>query len=100
MKRLISRIVALLCMVALVAFALANRKHVDINFDPVTPDNPWLAITVPLWLAMFAAILVGMIAGWIAAWINYGKVRRAAREARAELKTMQAQSPSPPAVVR
>jgi uncharacterized integral membrane protein len=100
MKKLLSRIVALLCMVALVAFALANRRVVEVSFDPVTPDNPWLAIAVPLWLAMFAAILLGLVAGWVAAWVNYGKVRRAARSARAELKQVQAQAPSPPAVVR
>jgi uncharacterized integral membrane protein len=99
MKRLVSRIVVLLCMVALVAFALANRQAVSVSFDPVTPDNPWLAISVPLWLATFAAILIGLIAGWIAAWINYGKIRRAAREARAELKAAQAHAPSPPAVI-
>jgi uncharacterized integral membrane protein len=99
MKRLVWRAVALLCMVALVAFALANRQAVSVSFDPVTPEAPWLALTVPLWLAMFTAILTGLIAGWIAAWINYGKVRRAAREARAELNAAQAHAPSPPAVV-
>jgi uncharacterized integral membrane protein len=99
-KKLVSRIVALLCMVALVAFALANWQTVLVSFDPVTPDNPWLALNVPLLLAMFAAILIGLVAGWLAAWINDGKVRRAARDARAELKHLQTQAPSPPAVIR
>lgn len=97
MKRLVSRFVALLCMVALVAFALANRQRVNVSFDPVTPDNPWLAVSIPLWLAMFVAILIGLIAGWTAAWLNHGKVRRAARQARTEPNA--APSPSPPAVI-
>lgn len=99
MKRLVSRSVALMCMIALVAFALANRQRVNVSFDPVTPDNPWFAVSIPLWLAMFVAILIGLIAGWTAAWFSHGKVRRAVREARAELRSAQAPSPSPPAVI-
>ncbi|MFO1088821.1 MAG: lipopolysaccharide assembly protein LapA domain-containing protein [Hyphomicrobiales bacterium] len=100
MKRLLSRFVVLVAMVALVAFALANRQVIRVNFDPLTPDTPWLALDVPLWLAMFAAILVGLLAGWIAAWINHGRYRRAAREARAELKSAQSHTAGPPAVVQ
>jgi uncharacterized integral membrane protein len=84
MKRLLSFLLGMLSFVVLAAFALANRRWVTVSFDPILPDDPWLAIEVPLWAVLFAGIFIGLVAGGVATWLRQGRWRRRARRAERE----------------
>ncbi len=62
--------------VALVAvwLALANRAPVILSLDPFSQESPAIALQMPLYLLLFAAVLVGVLLGGLA--IGF---RRAAR---------------------
>ena len=72
MKRFTARILGLLAALVLIVFAVANRHSVTVAFDPISPGDPILAVSVPLWIVVFIAIFLGLIAGWMAAWVNQG----------------------------
>lgn len=69
----------------LIGFAVANRTFVKVSLDPVSTQNPWFAMDLPIWSLLFAGIFIGLLIGWIAAWLGQGKWRKAAREARTNL---------------
>jgi len=79
MRRTIRLIILVPIGIVLIALALANRAPVTLSLDPFRPDQPAAAITVPLFVALFAALLVGLAIGGMAAWLGQGKWRRAAR---------------------
>jgi hypothetical protein len=85
LRRLLYWIVGLPLAVATVAFAVANRQWIVVSLDPVSRDDPFAAIAMPLWALFFCGILVGLIAGWIAAWLGQRRWRKAAKQARIEL---------------
>ncbi len=92
MKRILSWLIGLPVTVVLVAFAVANRTWIDISFDPLTPADPWLAVSAPIWSVLFAGIFLGLMTGWLAAWFNQGKHRKAARQARADLASANSEN--------
>lgn len=85
MKQIISWLIGLPAAIVLIAFALANRTLVSVSFDPLSSDAPWFALSLPIWVLLFAGIFLGLIIGWVGSWINQGKWRKAAREARSNL---------------
>lgn len=85
MKQIISWLIGLPAAIVLIAFALANRTLVSVSFDPLSNDAPWFALSLPIWVLLFAGIFLGLIIGWVGSWINQGKWRKAAREARSNL---------------
>ena len=91
MRRTIRLIILVPIGIVLIALALANRAPVMLSLDPFRPDQPAAAITVPLFVALFAALLVGIAIGGAAAWLGQGKWRRAAR-ARAPAALNRGQS--------
>jgi uncharacterized integral membrane protein len=78
--------ILILVPIAIVAIALsvANRQTVTFSLDPFSQDAPLLAIDVPLFVLIFAAVLFGVLAGGVAAWFRQGKWRKAARRAVGE----------------
>ncbi|HFC04114.1 MAG TPA: LapA family protein [Rhizobiales bacterium] len=85
MKQFVSWILGLPAAILLIAFALANRAPVTVSFDPLSSQTPWFALSLPVWVLLFAGIFLGLIIGWVGSWINQGKWRKAAREARSNL---------------
>ena len=85
MRKFISFLFGLMAFAVLAAFALANRRPVTVSFDPLLPDDPWLAVEVPLWAVLFAGIFLGLLAGGIATWLRQGRWRRRARHAERQL---------------
>jgi len=78
-KRIISWIIGAPVAVALVSFAVANRHWTDVSFDPINKADPWLAISMPVYLLLFAGVFIGMIVGGVVVWLRQGKWRKAAR---------------------
>ena len=106
MKRLLSWLFGLPTLIILLLFALANRRMVTLSFDPVTPDDPLIAVTLPLWAVLFLGILLGLLAGGVATWIRQSKWRRKARACQRDLEMERlarkrleerAMKPAPPA---
>ncbi len=58
-------------------FAASNREPVSLGLWPL----PYLA-DVPLYLAVFIALLGGLIVGAAAAWVRGGRCRREVRRCR------------------
>ncbi len=85
-RRILSWLLGLPALIVLLLFALANRHAVQLSFDPVTPEQPWLAIELPLWVVLFGGILLGLLAGGVAAWLRQSKWRKLARQTMRDLE--------------
>lgn len=84
----------LLAPIALVVlvFAVANRQSVTVMLDPAGLLSEGMAISAPLFIILFLALMTGVIIGGFASWLAQGKYRRAAREAEAELRLLRDES--------
>ena len=80
MKRLLWLITGPLAL-AVIAFAIANRRDVILSFDPFSLETPALAFHIPLWGVAFASLILGLIIGGTSAWWarTHSELRRAAR---------------------
>ena len=71
-------------------FAIANRHPVVVAFDPFAgEDLSGAAISAPLFLIVFSAIIFGVILGSAATWLSQGKKRRTSRLALAEVERLR-----------
>jgi hypothetical protein len=69
--------------------AIANRGKVSVSFDPFSQSSPALTIDVPLYAVFLAGALAGLVLGASGAWLAQGRHRRAAREAKRALRTVE-----------
>ncbi|MEM6384102.1 MAG: lipopolysaccharide assembly protein LapA domain-containing protein [Pseudomonadota bacterium] len=83
-KRLWTLLIILPLAIVLIALAVANRQMVQLSADPMSQDAPFMAMQVPLFVALFAALLVGIVVGGCAVWLSQGHYRKEARAKRAE----------------
>jgi NhaP-type Na+/H+ or K+/H+ antiporter len=90
--RLLFWIVGLPLAVVLIAFAVANRHFVQVSLDPLSQQEPWASLSVPLWTVLFFGILCGLVVGWIGAWFKQRKWRRAARQASRDLASERSEA--------
>jgi uncharacterized integral membrane protein len=74
MRRL-SFIISLPLFVVLVVFAVDNRGALALSFWPL----PW-TFAMPVFVALFLALLIGFLAGAVAAWLSGGRTRRRLRD--------------------
>lgn len=65
--------------VILVAIAVSNRQTVQLVLDPFRPEAPALAINLPLYLFLLAALILGVMLGGFATWFGQSRWRRTAR---------------------
>ena len=91
MRRFLRWVVGVPIVILVVGFAIANRRWVTLSLDPFSQEAPSVYLDLPLWLLFFAGILVGLIVGWSASWLAQGKWRKAARDSRAEVQTLQSE---------
>ena len=76
--------------IPMLAFAIANRHFVPVGIDPFAVDNTDTALSVPLFLIVFATLILGVLLGGMATWFGQGKHRRAARLAKADAAQLRA----------
>lgn len=84
LNRLSTVLIVLPLAVVLIVFGVANRQSVQISLDPVATDTPWFAVTVPLFVALFGALIVGVLIGGVATWFTQGAYRKEARQKKLE----------------
>jgi uncharacterized integral membrane protein len=88
LRKILTAIIVIPLVVVIVAFAVANRQMVTVSFDPFSAAAPAYAVTVPLYLEVFAVLILGVIVGGIAAWLGQGGWRRTARRLDADVREL------------
>jgi hypothetical protein len=88
-RRFLNWALGLPIAVIVIAFCVANRRWIEISFDPFSQTQPFATMSMPLWALFFIGLFFGSIAGWISCWFAQGKWRRATREARIDLQKAQ-----------
>jgi uncharacterized integral membrane protein len=74
-----------------VVFAVANRHLVTVSFDPFDSAAPAVAVTLPLFAVIIAAVALGVLAGGATTWFRQGRWRRAARRHEADAREARTQ---------
>jgi uncharacterized integral membrane protein len=92
MIRFIKALILLPVAVLAVLFAVANRAPVTLSFDPFSQDAPEFTTSLPLFAAIFAAVMVGTVIGGVATWLAQGKHRRARRQYRREVQHLRTET--------
>jgi uncharacterized integral membrane protein len=93
MIRFLKVVILVVCAVALLGFAFANRDFVTVSFDPFSSaDNAAFSIPAPLFVVVIVAAMLGVIAGALATWFSQGRHRRASRQSRVEAEKWRAQA--------
>jgi uncharacterized integral membrane protein len=86
--------------IIVIALSVANRNAVPLTFDPFTPGNPFLTISAPLFMYLFASLLAGLILGAVMTWLAQGRYRRAARQSAADVAMLRKEAQSREALMR
>ena len=109
LRRVLWWVLGLPILVAAALFAIENRGTLALNFWP-TPYS----LSLPVYMAIFGAVLVGFFGGGFCAWAAQGKRRAAQRQAEREAERLRreaedlrrrldllesAQRPVPPPVI-
>ncbi|ESR25931.1 lipopolysaccharide assembly protein LapA domain-containing protein [Lutibaculum baratangense] len=92
MGRILQLVVLVPLAVILIVFAVSNRHPVLVSLDPFSPEDPSLALDLPLYLLLFGTLLLGVLVGGIAAWVSQGRWRSEARTRRAEARRWKARA--------
>lgn len=79
MRKIFQVVVLLPVAAVLIALAVANRGPVAFTLDPLTPGNPALTFTLPLFAWLFAAVMAGALVGGTLTWMAQGRHRARAR---------------------
>ncbi len=90
MRKLVAIAILAPLAIAIVMFAVANRKMITVSFDPFDSAQPAFALTMPLFMLIFALVALGVVVGGIAAWLRQHKWRMRARRAEAEARDLRA----------
>jgi uncharacterized integral membrane protein len=89
MKKILAVVVLVPLAIVAVALSVANRHNVALSLDPFNAADPAVAVAVPLYMLIFAAIALGVLIGGVATWLGQGRWRRQARRLRHEARDMQ-----------
>lgn len=87
-RKIVTALIVVPLAVVIVAFAVANRQAVTVSFDPFDSAHPAYAMTLPLFVIVFALLIVGVIVGGIAAWLRQSAWRRTARRLDVEVRQL------------
>ncbi|MCF4166079.1 lipopolysaccharide assembly protein LapA domain-containing protein [Zavarzinia compransoris] len=61
-------LITLPVIIVVVALALANRRPVVLSFDPFNTATAGNGVEVPLFIALFGALIIGILIGGTVAW--------------------------------
>ncbi len=89
LSRILSWVVAVPIGVVVVALSVANRKPIVVSLDPFRPDDPAVAVSVPLFALVLGALVLGIVLGGLTVWWRQRVFRRAARVNRREVARLE-----------
>ncbi len=87
-RKIVMAIIIVPLVAVIVAFAVANRQTVTVSLDPFSSVNPAYAVTLPLFILLFAVLILGVLIGGVAAWLRQSKWRRTARRLDAQVRAL------------
>lgn len=88
LRKILTIVVVVPLAVLVIAFAVANRQMVTVSFDPFSSTSPAYAAQLPLFVAIFLALIIGVVVGGAAAWLRQGGWRRTARALDADVRLL------------
>lgn len=92
MQRTVGWLVLLPLGLVLMLFALANRGVVEIGFDPLTPDVPFVApVQMPMFVLIYTVLMAGVLIGGIASWFAQSRHRAEERHLRRRADALEAE---------
>jgi uncharacterized integral membrane protein len=91
-RKLIIAFVVVPLGVVLIAFAVVNRKPVELILDPFGGSQPLFSLSAPLFLFLLGAFALGLLVGGAAAWLGQGRWRRMARAQTREARDLRRQA--------
>ena len=91
MRKFFTALVLIPLGLVFVVFAVANRHLVTVSFDPFNSTDPSIAIRMPLFVVIIAALILGVLAGGLATWFGQRRWRRGARQHEADARELRAQ---------
>lgn len=91
-KRFLTYLVVFPLAVVLVAVGVVNTHKVDLILDPFRPEAPAVALSLPFYAYLFAAIVLGILIGSFATWRSQAHWRREARRRTVEAQRWQGEA--------
>jgi len=82
--KLIRLVLFLILAIVGISVAISNRQPVDLALEPIP-----FAISVPLYWIIFASLFAGILIGAFTMWWRDGRVRRRARRAESQARTLE-----------
>ncbi len=92
LRRILHLLVLLPAVIVLAALGVANTHDVRLALNPFRPDDPVLALTLPLYAWLLAAMIVGVLLGGLVTWVTQYRWRRSARRGEAEARRWKAEA--------
>ena len=74
---------------ATAAIAIANRKGVQLSFDPFNSDSPAVAIEIRLFWIILGAALIGIVLGSWSSWLAQNPLRRTLRDQEEKIRRLE-----------
>lgn len=84
MRRIVRTLLALIGLVLVVTFAVANRGAVEVSYWPLPFTH-----SVPLYAVLLAGLLIGTALGAVAMWLSAHRRRVAVRKLRDRLSAYE-----------
>jgi uncharacterized integral membrane protein len=93
-RKIVTALLLIVLGLVLISFAVANRQIVTVSLDPFDQAHPALAVSQPMYLVVFVALIAGVVIGGCAAWLRQARWRGRARRAEAQLGALRARAPA------
>ena len=84
--RILRLLIGLLAVIAIVAFAVANRTPVEVSFAPLP-----IVLELPVYGVFLLGLVLGSLLGGIAIWLGSAPYRRRARRLRNKVWALENQ---------
>ncbi len=86
MIRILRLLLALVALIVIIAFAVANRTPVDVSFAPFP-----ITVELPLYGAFLWGLVVGVLTGGVGVWLGSLSERRRARRLGNRVRALENQ---------
>jgi uncharacterized integral membrane protein len=86
MIRILRLLLALVALVVIIAFSVANRTPVDVSFAPFP-----ITVELPLYGAFLWGLVIGVLVGGIGVWLGSFGARRQARRMTNKVSALESQ---------